>query len=1431
MRITAPFRALVIAHLFYCVAPAGEADYTLDDSFWNEESPVGEVERLLKEYRQNQELVRRIGGHYYQIIYPVQLRHHEKMGISTREVSPPKPGQRPRPHDDSGFSRGRTKKHFHRTSLLIKAFNHKFRLDLELNSQLLSPNLIQKHYHSSGYLVDGNRHDIEHCYYHGTVKDYPGASAAFHTCNGVSGVIHIGNETFVIHPFYGGDLSKHPHVIFEARTKGNKGCANSGNLDSWRLSRRTKHLSAGLMEEMHANGAGRYKRDVREATKYIETAIVVDKAMFDKRNGSTRAEVIHDAIQVANIADLYFRTMNTRVAVVYIETWGKNQAIIDGTKDISKAISNFNDYTSRNLFQIERDTTQLLTGETFVGGEAGMAVPDTVCTPRAVGISVDINVYEPHLLGGAMAHMIGHNIGMGHDDGRQECYCRDWHGCIMAQSIVGLENVQPYKFSECSKDDYIDALRTGHGLCLLNKPNEIEMRRNCGNKIVEEDEECDCGTFEECATDPCCDGITCKLKSEAQCATGACCEQCRLRPKDHICRDSHNECDLPEYCDGDHGDCPMDVFKKNGSPCGHTKAGISGYCFQGDCPTLNLQCEAIWGYGGAAADRQCFEQFNSKGSINGHCGRDTNDHYIKCEPENVQCGTLQCKEGERQPVTEGVDQLYSRTIISIKGIEYECKATSGQVGSSEFPDHGLVKDGTPCGDNLICLNQTCVSIFPHIDQTKCPTNSQGQECSDRGVCTNTNRCFCDMGWGGIDCSLVVLLTTPLPTEALPTPENTIKMEKKETPYENYHGSNTVFLVGVLMSVVGFVFVTFTLMALCYRSVVVHRNFSLCLRRKTTTLKYDPPYTKKPIAKGYGGAATAANHHSVEEVSLDGSSKLVYANQAGFSRDKSIHGRRYTATDDDQTHSEKGILKKHGYGLVHGEQLKDKWPDDGQSDNLELITQDGTLASTSGAAVSEVERTLKSLNGYHEDILEALRNAASHRGTGTGNTPVGSGSLSEEMLRKTLQECATSQLGYTTEPYKRSGSSKTSSRENICDQGQPHAVLVESSNVGGGHGGAILHHHRSQHQLHQPLSQQQPPPDDDEGPSTGPLRIRNLEDLIRQLEHHSSRHMSPSGSEDIRMSETEADRHYRLDSSAACSESSQGSNQQLAQSQKTATIHPSYSSRCRPRAEEDPRFAYGRYRHSTTTNRLPSHSPHAFGHHAHHSHAHGHATHGPHSSHHSSHTHLHQDDDGIYESADRSVVEARLDPREPPDSESDDFIQAQQLARWASEDVVSVVVLDQQAGTTSDSQQSNGGGITSAASTGTVIHHQHPHQHHGDHQSSAVATSSAGLISTNTNQQHPIALGNMPNGISVNQRDYYPSPPSTETESSGSVIQPLNRRYTIQADTGQQQLQLHQLHQHQHQHQHQTVAGDTTSSSNNSQSGQILENGRYPEYKH
>ncbi|CAH2238626.1 jg5372 [Pararge aegeria aegeria] len=105
----------------------------------------------------------------------------------------------------------------------------------------------------------------------------------------------------------------------------------------------------------------RFKRDVRETTKYIETALVIDRAMFENRNGSTRSEVVHDAIQVANIADLYFRTLNTRVSVVYIESWqSADQADFDRKHDITKAIQKFSDYAARKLYKIEKDTTQFL---------------------------------------------------------------------------------------------------------------------------------------------------------------------------------------------------------------------------------------------------------------------------------------------------------------------------------------------------------------------------------------------------------------------------------------------------------------------------------------------------------------------------------------------------------------------------------------------------------------------------------------------------------------------------------------------------------------------------------------------------------------------------------------------------------------------------------------------------------------------------------------------------------------------------------------------------------------------------------------------------------------------------------------------------------------------------------------------------------------
>lgn len=159
--------------------------------------------------------------------------------------------------------------------------------------------------------------------------------------------------------------------------------------------------------------------------------------------------------------------------------------------------------------------------------------------------------------------------------------------------------------------------------------------------------------------------------------------------------------------------------------------------------------------------------------------------------------------------------------------------------------------------------------------------------------------------------------------------------------------------------------------------------------------------------------------------------------------------------------------------------------------------------------AEMERTLKSLNGYHEGLLEALRNAASaannssHRGSQSSSGPTfgahrsSAASLTEE-LRKNMAESYLEFAG------------KSSSREKLDGSG----VQVQSS-------GQVPPSQNPNQQSQQQSSVAQQ--SGDLGRDTGPIRIRNLEDLIRQLEH-SSRHISSPGSDEMR--DGDQDRHFR-----------------------------------------------------------------------------------------------------------------------------------------------------------------------------------------------------------------------------------------------------------------------------------------------------------------
>ena len=46
-------------------------------------------------------------------------------------------------------------------------------------------------------------------------------------------------------------------------------------------------------------------------------------------------------------------------------------------------------------------------GKTFDNGKSTISTKGTICGGKAVGISVDVNVFQPHILAANLAHAIG----------------------------------------------------------------------------------------------------------------------------------------------------------------------------------------------------------------------------------------------------------------------------------------------------------------------------------------------------------------------------------------------------------------------------------------------------------------------------------------------------------------------------------------------------------------------------------------------------------------------------------------------------------------------------------------------------------------------------------------------------------------------------------------------------------------------------------------------------------------------------------------------------------------------------------------------------------------------------------------------------------------------------------------------------------------
>lgn len=210
------------------------------------------------------------------------------------------------------------------------------------------------------------------------------------------------------------------------------------------------------------------------------------------------------------------------------------------------------------------------------------------------------------------AHEIGHSFGAVHDCTSETCaqgVDRSQDCCPLAAGTCAANGdflmnpatgASQDQFSPCTVGNICEALGRNaiSGDCLTsNSGVRLITTNECGNGIVEEGEECDCGGVNNCAGNNCCDPLTCKFRAQAQCddSNETCCQNCRFSSSDTICRDSTGPCDFDIMCPGNSSVCPPLRMRKNGESC--TLPGDSTannlQCISGQCTSRDMQCRTL----------------------------------------------------------------------------------------------------------------------------------------------------------------------------------------------------------------------------------------------------------------------------------------------------------------------------------------------------------------------------------------------------------------------------------------------------------------------------------------------------------------------------------------------------------------------------------------------------------------------------------------------------------------------------------------------------------------------------------------------------------------------------------------------------------------------------------------------------------------------
>ncbi|XP_015448759.1 disintegrin and metalloproteinase domain-containing protein 7 [Pteropus alecto] len=583
-----------------------------------------------------------------------------------------------------------------------------FILHLLRSREFLALNYSETYYSTKGGEITRHPQIMDHCFYQGSIIHEYDSAASISTCNGLRGFFRVYDQRYLIEPVKYSDEGE--HLVFKYNPKmqyaANHSCTELNFTRTTVPNNNSKYMEDIKMGVIHTE-------------KYVELFIVADNNVYhrNKHHGKLRNRVWG----MVNFVNMIYKTLDIHVTLVGLEMW-TNGDKIEIDSNIETTLLRFSAWQETILRKRKNfDHALLLSGKWLYTNAQGTSYPEGMCLPYYSSSVVKDLLPDLNIVASRMAHQLGHSLGMQHTD--YPCTCTLGR-CVMD----GSGSTPALKFSKCNRIRYMQFLKDYRPTCMFNAPffDKFSDSPYCGNKKLDDGEECDCGPVQECSN-PCCDAKKCVLKPGFTCAEGGCCESCQMKKAGSICRPAKDECDFPEVCTGHSSGCPKDRFQENGFPCKNAK----GYCFMGRCPTRDDQCSELFDNGAKDSSDICY-LMNKKGNRFGYC-KNKENRLIPCEKKDVKCGKIYCTGGQHSSVL-GEEKTYYFNKTPRQNVTAECKTFYLYHNSKDL---GLVAPGTKCGDGMVCSNGECVTIENAYNSTSCSS-----QCNENIVDGSELECLC-----------------------------------------------------------------------------------------------------------------------------------------------------------------------------------------------------------------------------------------------------------------------------------------------------------------------------------------------------------------------------------------------------------------------------------------------------------------------------------------------------------------------------------------------------------------------------------------------------------------------------------------------------------------------------------------------------------------